>query len=91
MILVYLVPTASANIIFTPIDCPHFLLKVGLRPADHDGTLRIPFGRTYVCQFAGLSAKVFAIISSKGVLDVLITMVPSELLQNVPFGRYKYF
>ena len=40
---------------------------------------------------AGLSAKVFAIISLKGEFDPLITMVPSELLQNVPFGRYKHF
>ena len=44
-----------------------------------------------VCQFAGLSAKVFAIISSKGVFDPLITMAPSKLRENVPFGRYEYF
>ena len=29
--------------------------------------------------------------SLKGEFDPLITMVPSELLQNVPFGRYKHF
>jgi len=49
------------------------------------------FASLPVCQFVGLSAKVSAIISLKGVFDVLITMVPSELPQNVPFGRYKYF
>ena len=44
-----------------------------------------------LCQFVCPSAKVFAIISSKGVFNLLITMVPSKLRQNVPFGRYKYF
>ena len=43
-----------------------------------------------VCQFAS-PQKVFPIISSKGVFDPLITMVPSVFRQNVPFGRYKHF
>ena len=38
-----------------------------------------------------MSAKVSLIFSSKGVFDLLITMVPSESPQNVPFGRNKYF
>ena len=45
----------------------------------------------YVCLYVCLSAKVSLIFSSKGVFDLLITMVPSESLQNVPFGRNKHF
>ena len=51
-----------------------------------------------VCQYASLPVCQFAspqtlslIISSKGVFDPLITMVPSVFRQNVPFGRYKHF
>ena len=44
-----------------------------------------------VCLSVCPSAKVFAITSSDKVVSLLITMVPSELRQNVSFGRYKYF
>ena len=47
-----------------------------------------------VCQFASLPVcpqTLSAIIFSKGVFDLLITMVPSDLRENVPFGRYEYF
>ena len=49
--------------------------------------------RLPVCPFARrfVRMKLSAIISSKGVFDLLISMVPSEFRQNVPFGRYKYF
>ena len=43
-----------------------------------------------VCQSASPQT-LSLIISSKGVFDPLITMVPSVFRQNVPFGRYKHF